>query len=71
MVVASAQNGAVCDVNGICVSNGTTNAPLLATGVSLLVASVVIGSILTFQGDGARITVEPLALRVTRRAKRP
>ncbi len=62
MVVASAQNGAVCDINGICVSNGTTNVPLLATGVSVLLVSAVVGSILTFQGDGARITVEPLVL---------
>jgi hypothetical protein len=61
MVIASARNGAVCDINGICVSNGTTNTPLLVTGVSVLAASVVIGSILTFQGDGAHITVEPLA----------
>ncbi len=62
MVVASAQNGAVCDVNGICVSRGMTNVPLLAVGVSVLVASAVVGSILTFQHDGARITVEPLVL---------
>ncbi len=62
MVVASAQNGAACDVNGFCISNGTTNVPLLATGVSLLVVSAVVGSVLTFQGDSARITVEPLAL---------
>jgi hypothetical protein len=62
MVVASAQNGAVCDVNGICVSRGTTNVPLLAVGVSLLVASVVVGSVLTFQRDDARITIEPLVL---------
>jgi hypothetical protein len=62
MVVAAAQNGAMCDVNGICVSRGTTDGPLLAAGVALLVASVVTGSILTFQHDGARITVEPLAL---------
>ena len=62
MVVASAQNGAVCDVNGICVSRGMTDVPLLAVGVSVLVASAVVGSILTFQHDGARITVEPLVL---------
>jgi hypothetical protein len=62
MVVASAQNGAVCDVNGICVSRGMTNVPLLAVGVSVLVVSAVVGSILTFQHDGARITVEPLVL---------
>ncbi len=62
MVVASAQNGAVCDVNGICVSRGMTNIPLLAVGVSVLVVSAVVGSILTFQHDGARITVEPLVL---------
>ncbi len=62
MVVASAQVGAVCDSNGICVSNGMTNGPLLAGGVALLVASAVVGSILTFQRDGARITVEPLTL---------
>jgi hypothetical protein len=62
MVVASAQNGAVCDVNGICVSNGTTNGALLATGVSVLLVSAIVGSVLTFQGDGARITVEPLVL---------
>jgi hypothetical protein len=68
MVVAAAQNGAMCDVNGICVSRGTTDGPLLAGGVALLVASVVTGSILTFQHDGARITVEPLVLpgRATR-----
>ena len=62
MVVASAQNGAVCNINGICVSNGTTDTPLLVTGVSVLVVSAVVGSVLTFQGDGARITVEPLVL---------
>lgn len=61
MVVASAQNGAVCDINGICISTGTTNTTLLVTGVSVLVASAVVGSILTFQGDSARVTVEPLA----------
>ena len=61
MVVASAQSRAVCDVNGICVSTGMTNAPLLASGVSVLVVSAVVGSILTFQHDSARITVEPLA----------
>jgi hypothetical protein len=62
MIIASAQNRAVCDFNGICVSDGTTDGPLLATGVAVLVVSAVVGSILTFQGDGARITVEPLVL---------
>jgi hypothetical protein len=68
MVVAAAQNGAVCDANGICVSRGMTDGPLLAGGIALLVASVVTGSILTFQQDGARVTVEPLVLwgRATR-----
>jgi hypothetical protein len=62
MVVAAANNGAVCDFNGICVTRGTTDGGLLAAGVALLVASVVAGSILTFQHDDARITVEPLVL---------
>ncbi len=62
LIIASAQSRAVCDVNGICVSNGTTNGALLATGVSVLVVTAVVGSILTFQGDGARISVEPLVL---------
>jgi hypothetical protein len=62
MVVASAQTGAVCGTNGICVSNGKTDGPLLAAGVSVLVVSAVVGSILTFQPDKARITVEPLVL---------
>jgi hypothetical protein len=62
MVVASAQTGAVCGSNGICVSNGKTDVPLLATGVAVLVVSAVVGSILTFQPDRARITVEPLVL---------
>jgi hypothetical protein len=62
MVVASANNGAVCDINGFCLSTGTTNVPLLISGVSLLVGSAVVGSILSFQGDSARITVEPLNL---------
>jgi hypothetical protein len=60
MIVASAQSRAVCDFNGICVSTGTANGPLLAGGVAVLVVSAVVGSILTFQNDGARITVEPL-----------
>jgi hypothetical protein len=62
MVVASAQTGAVCGANGICVSNGKTDVPLLATGVAVLVVSAVVGSILTFLPDRARITVEPLVL---------
>lgn len=62
MVVVAANNGADCDFNGICVSRGTTDGGLLAGGVALLVASVVAGSILTFQKDSARITVEPLVL---------
>jgi hypothetical protein len=69
MVVAAANSGADCDFNGFCVSRGTIDGGLLAGGVALLVASVVAGSILTFQHDDARITVEPLVLGRTARER--
>ena len=62
MVVAAANNGSDCDFNGFCTTRGNVDGGLLAGGVALLVASVVAGSILNFQHDTARITVEPLAL---------
>jgi hypothetical protein len=62
MVVASADTGAVCDFSGFCVSTGSTDVPLLVTGVSVLVGAAVVGSILTLQGDSARMSVEPLNL---------
>jgi hypothetical protein len=62
MIVASAQSEDVCNFNGICFSQGTANGALLGAGVAVLAVSAIVGSILTFQHDAARITVEPLVL---------
>jgi hypothetical protein len=51
-----------CDSTGYCFHESEVNGPLLATGLGVFIGSAVVGSILAWQPDVARITVSPLSL---------
>ena len=51
-----------CDGAGYCYRVSDVDAPLLLTGIGVFIGSAVVGSILGWQPDEARITVSPLAL---------
>ncbi len=63
MLVASAPREDVCDPGGLCHGRDSANAPLLAGGVGLILASAITATILALQHDEAHLTVEPLTLR--------
>ena len=61
MIVASADGTeTVCDVDGNCFDRTRVNGPLLAGGIGVIVVSVIVGTLLGLQHDGAQLTVEPL-----------
>ncbi|MGA7119305.1 MAG: hypothetical protein WBY94_04365 [Polyangiaceae bacterium] len=61
MIIASYHSDDSCDDDDNCTSGGSFDGPLLATGVVVLVGSVLLGSLFLTAHDEARITVVPLS----------